>query len=177
MLKIIAGLLRPEAGRIYFQDKALFDSSLGICLSPEKRRMGLVFQNSVLFSHLNVYQNIAYGLKVRKIARTEIKGHVQEIIEDLGLTSFIKCYPSSLSGGQMQLVALARTLITKPQILLLDEPFTAMDPVVKDRSKKYVLDFINKQHACALWVSHVEEDRELAQSVYTIENYSVQKKH
>jgi molybdate transport system ATP-binding protein len=124
-LQCIAGLLTPDNGRIVSGERALFDRTARIDLPPQQRRVGYVFQGYALFPHMTVAQNVAYGLKaVRPTARTD---RTAAIVERLGLTSLTSRYPSELSGGQQQRVALARALATDPDVLLLDEPLSALD--------------------------------------------------
>ena len=123
-LKLIAGFLKPDSGSIFFKNEEITN------LPPHKRKINTVFQNYALFPHLNVYDNIAFGLKLKKIPKTIIEESVQKMLELVNLKGFEKRLPSQLSGGQQQRVALARALINKPDLLLLDEPLSAVDPTL-----------------------------------------------
>jgi molybdate transport system ATP-binding protein len=124
-LELIAGLREPDDGFIRSGEKVLFDRLAGINLSPQQRSMGYVFQDRVLFPHMTVYANIAYGL--RGASREEKTARVEEMISLLHLEGVAGKYPSEISGGQKQRVTLARSLIGRPDCLLLDEPFSALD--------------------------------------------------
>jgi molybdate transport system ATP-binding protein len=123
-LQCIAGLIAPESGRIVCSGRTLFDSETGINLRPQARRVGYVFQGYALFPHMTVAQNVSYGVPRRIESRTD---RVRDTIGRLGLGALTSRYPADLSGGQQQRVALARALATDPDVLLLDEPFSALD--------------------------------------------------
>jgi len=130
VLRCLAGLERPEEGRIQFGEETWFDARKAVCLPPQRRRVGLVFQDYALFPHLNVEANIAYGL--RSAPTGERAGRVQEIMERYGLASLALQHPRQLSGGQQQRVALARALVCRPRVLLLDEPLSALDATLRE---------------------------------------------
>jgi molybdate transport system ATP-binding protein len=127
-LQCIAGLMAPDAGRIAAAGRTLFDGRDGLNLPPQQRRIGYVFQGYALFPHMTVAQNIAYGVpKTREHQNRAAGGRTKEIVDRLGLSALTSRYPADLSGGQQQRVALARALATDPDVLLLDEPFSALD--------------------------------------------------
>lgn len=124
-LQCLAGLVRPDAGRIVVDERVLFDSAAGIHVPPQERRLGYVFQGYALFPHLTVRSNVAFGLRRRPLAE---RGHrTAEVIERLGLAGLEDRYPRELSGGQRQRVALGRALAIEPALVLLDEPLSALD--------------------------------------------------
>ncbi len=130
-LRCIAGLETPERGRIAVAGRVVFDSELGVNLPPQKRSVGYVPQGLELFPHMSVYENVAFGLRVRGICRAEVERRVSEAIEMLGLSGLERRGIAQLSGGQRQRVALARALVIEPELLLLDEPFSALDAATK----------------------------------------------
>ena len=120
-LRIIAGFVEPDNGVVFFEGREIND------LPPYKRQVNTVFQKYALFPHLNVYDNVAFGLKVKRIPKDEIKTRVTEILKLVGLTGFERRNINSLSGGQQQRVAIARAIVNRPKVLLLDEPLAALD--------------------------------------------------
>lgn len=120
-LRIIAGLETPDEGSVFLAGEDVTD------VAPEKRDVNTVFQSYALFPHMNVYDNVAYGLKLKKVSKAEIKQRVSEVLEMVQLIGYEKRMPSQLSGGQKQRVAIARAIINKPKLLLLDEPLGALD--------------------------------------------------
>lgn len=130
-LQCIAGLIRPDEGFVKLNDKVLLDSSKGINLSVQMRKVGFVFQNYALFPHLNVRQNIGFG--IRHLTKRETRDRVSELLEKMNIPRLGDRYPKQLSAGQQQRVAVARALAPEPEVLLLDEPFSALDSMVKER--------------------------------------------
>ncbi len=137
MLKAVAGLMRPHAGRIELAGRVLFDAAAGIDISPQRRRVGYLFQDYALFPHLNVRQNIGFGLQRgwRNPPRRGDGAAVAYWLEAFGLEAVAHQLPEQLSGGQRQRVALARALVAEPDALLLDEPFAALDPALRVRMR------------------------------------------
>lgn len=168
VLNIVAGLLHPQQGLVRLGTAVLFDSARRIDLRPEQRRTGYVFQDSLLLPHLDVRGNLEYGLRRRRAAGQVVS--CDRVIEVLELGSFLERLPRTLSGGERQRVALGRAVLSQPQLLLLDEPWSALD----DAAKQRVLDYLER--ALAEWaiptllVSHDQPSvRRLAQWVVLLE--------
>lgn len=148
LLESIAGFYKSEEGSIKIYDKKVNDTPL------ENRKIGFVYQDYGLFPHMTVFNNIAYGLKIQKINKKIIKSTVEEICKILSIEKVLNQYPGTLSGGEKQRTALARSVVLKPKILLMDEPFSALDPTTKlsmyDEIKK-----IHKIFGCTIiFVTH-----------------------
>ncbi|MDF2822227.1 MAG: transporter related protein [Clostridiales bacterium] len=153
-LKCIAGIEKPDEGRIVLNDKVLFDSDKKINLPPQKRNVGYLFQNYALFPNMTVNQNIGIGVCRRK----DKKLIVDKMRELLHLNSLGNRYPMQLSGGQQQRVALARILAYEPKVLMLDEPFSAMDSYLKDQLKEELFEILKMYQGEFLMVSHDREE-------------------
>lgn len=154
-LKCIAGIETPDNGRIILDGKVLFDSEKNINLKPQQRNIGYLFQNYALFPHLTVEENIGIGLSC---SREEKAGRVAEMIESFHLHGLGKKYTSQLSGGQQQRVALARCVVYKPDVLLLDEPFSALDSHLKDQLQSEVLELLKLYGGEVLMVTHSRDE-------------------
>ena len=169
-LKCIAGLITPDSGTITINDKTLYSTDSKINIPARLRKIGFVFQNSALFPHMSVYKNIEYGIsdKPRKIREQAVK----DIIERTHLNGLGKRFPYQLSGGQQQRCALARTLVTEPEILLLDEPFSAADGHTKHILESELITIIKHNfHKPVLLVTHnIEEAYRLSDRIMIIEN-------
>ena len=138
VLKCIAGIMTPDAGRIVLDDEVLFDSDLKINISPQKRKIGYMFQNYALFDHMNVYQNIAAPLKAHHEDKQVIKEKVQQIMKDFQIDDLQKRYPRQLSGGQKQRIAMARALVHADNVLILDEATSALDNITQNEIMKNI---------------------------------------
>lgn len=138
ILRMIAGLEQPDSGEIIIDGRVVND------VPASERGIGFVFQNYALFRYMTVYDNIAFGLKVQKADKKYIKQRVMELVELIGLKGLEKRYPSQLSGGQRQRVAFARALAPNPQLLLLDEPFAAIDAKIRTELRSWLKDMIEK---------------------------------
>lgn len=151
-LKSIAGLSRPDSGRIVFGDKVLFDSSSGVDLQPHHRSLGLVTQGNTLLPHLDVQANIEFG--IRDLPRTERAARAAELLALLGMQGFERRKPRSISGGQQQRVALARALARQSRLLLLDEPFSALDDALRSSMRRELLRLRTELGLTILFVTH-----------------------
>ncbi len=156
ILRGLAGLETPRSGRIVVNGRVLFDSALGINLPSRDRRVGYLFQHYALFPHLTVAQNIAYGL--RGESKAAIARQVAEQLQQVQLVGFGDRYPHQLSGGQQQRVALARALAPNPEILLLDEPFSALDAHLRNELEKQLIKTLASYRGLTLFVSHNLEE-------------------
>ena len=154
-LKCIAGIETPDEGSIILNGKVLFDSEKKINLKPQERNIGYLFQNYALFPNMTVEENIGIGLKDSK---KEKETKVNEIIRAFHLQGLEKKYPSQLSGGQQQRVAIARCIIYKPYILMLDEPFSALDSYLKEQLQSEVLEFLKLYDGEVLMVTHSRDE-------------------
>jgi molybdate transport system ATP-binding protein len=151
-LQCIAGLLQPDSGHLDLNGKVLFDSSKRINLSSQKRKVGFVFQNYALFPHLTVIENIAYG--IRHLPRQQAESRVKQLLEIMHISVLEKRYPRQLSAGQQQRVAIARALAPDPELLLLDEPFSALDTQLKERLELEMLALKQHYQGSMLLVTH-----------------------
>lgn len=152
ILRMIAGLERPDSGEIIINGVRVND------IAPSKRGIGFVFQNYALFRYMTVFDNIAFGLEVRKENTTVIKERVMELIKLIGLEGLEKRYPSQLSGGQKQRVAFARALAPNPHLLLLDEPFAAIDAKVRHELRSWLRSMIDQVGVTSIFVTHDQEE-------------------
>ena len=151
-LLCIAGLIRPDSGFIQLNDRVLLDSSHKVNLPSKARNVGLVFQNYALFPHLTAGENIAYGIRNR--SREEVNHRVQVLIKNMDLDGLQNRYPQQLSAGQQQRVAVARALAPEPEILLLDEPFSALDSLTKEQLEMQILDLRQFYKGHIILVTH-----------------------
>lgn len=152
LLRMIAGLDTPDDGEIYIDGKLVND------VPAAKRGIGFVFQSYALFRYMNVYDNIAFGLEVQKLPRKEIRKRVMELVELTGLSGMEKRYPNQLSGGQRQRVAFARALAPRPQVLLLDEPFAAIDAKVRSELRIWLREMIHNVGITSIFVTHDQDE-------------------
>jgi sulfate transport system ATP-binding protein len=152
LLRLIAGLEMPDRGRIFLTGK---DSTYQ---SVQERNIGFVFQHYALFKHMTVRQNIAFGLEIRKAPAKKVKGRVEQLLELVQLSGLGDRYPSQLSGGQRQRVALARALAVEPEVLLLDEPFGALDAKVRKDLRAWLRRLHDEVHVTTVFVTHDQEE-------------------
>jgi iron(III) transport system ATP-binding protein len=154
LLRSVAGLERPDRGRITIGGKTVFDAEKDLEIPAERRGLGLVFQSYAIWPHRTVFENVAYGLKLRRMAGAEIKTKVDGILQRLGLGGMAARYPHQLSGGQQQRVALARALAYGPPVLLLDEPLSNLDAKLREEARHWIREIIKETNAGALYVTH-----------------------
>jgi molybdate transport system ATP-binding protein len=167
LLALIAGLQRPDVGRIVLDDVALVDVDAGIFLPPEQRYIGYVFQDAQLFPHLSVENNLLYGFRHRREEEREFQ--LDEIVTLLEIGHLLERRPRLLSGGEKQRVALGRALLYSPRLLLLDEPLSSLDSARKQQILPFLLRIRDELRMPMLYVSHVpEEITYLTQSVWQI---------
>ncbi|WP_037585248.1 sulfate/molybdate ABC transporter ATP-binding protein [Stenoxybacter acetivorans] len=173
LLKSIAGLFTPDTGEIRFNQQVFFDAAKKINAPANKRRLAFVFQDYALFPHLTVRQNIAFGLttglfnpkKHQRLPETDYW------LTQMDLQNVAEHYPAQLSGGQKQRTALARALITEPQALLLDEPFSALDANLRQKMRRELLEWQTRLNLPVLLITHDEADvNALADAVWIMEN-------
>ena len=159
-LQSIAGLIRPDSGRISLKGRSLFDANGGIDIPSRARRIGYLFQDYALFPHMSVAENVGYGLKKTFQWRISKKDRrdVLNLLDTLEIRHLAESFPLDLSGGQKQRVALARALMTRPDLLLLDEPFSALDTLLRGKLRKELLDIQARFHVPMIMISHDPED-------------------
>ena len=152
ILRMIAGLETPDSGEVIIDGKVVND------VPASQRGIGFVFQNYALFRYMTVYDNVAFGLKVQKADKKKIDARVRELIKLVGLEGLEKRYPSQLSGGQRQRVAFARALAPNPQVLLLDEPFAAIDAKIRQELRSWLKEMIGKLGITSIFVTHDQDE-------------------
>jgi putative spermidine/putrescine transport system ATP-binding protein len=151
-LRMIAGFVEASAGRIFFGNEDVTD------LPPNKRNTGMVFQGFALFPHMTVWQNVAYGLEMRRVSKAEMKSRVARVLELVQLGRFAERLPRQLSGGQQQRVALARALVINPHVLLLDEPLSALDAKLRHEVRLQIRQLQQSLGLTTVFVTHDQEE-------------------
>lgn len=153
-LRCIAGLEKPDAGEIYIGREAYTHVENGIFVPPEKRHLGMVFQSYAIWPHMTVFNNVAYGLKVRGVPKSDIKRKVHKALELVGLETIPYRYATQLSGGQQQRVAIARSLVYEPKILLFDEPLSNLDAKLRESTRFQLKELQRKLGITCVYVTH-----------------------
>ena len=177
LLRIIAGLEEPTTGSVKLGGECLVDSKSKINLPPEKRKIGMVFQSYAVWPHLNVFENIAFPLRVRGLKLPEIESKVMPMLKCVQLEGFEKRNPSQLSGGQQQRVALARALVQEPRLLLLDEPLSNLDANLRASMRSEIRELQKELNITAIIVTHDWKDaRDLCDEVVIFQNGQVERK-
>ncbi len=152
LLRIISGLEVPDRGSVYYHDEDVTDAAV------RDRNVGFVFQHYALFRHMTVFDNVAFGLRVRKRPKAQIRDRVHELLRLVQLDGYERSMPSQLSGGQRQRVALARALAAEPKVLLLDEPFGALDAKVRQELRQWLRRLHDEIHVTSVFVTHDQEE-------------------
>ena len=169
LLRVIAGLEQPDEGTVVIEGQDITQ------LAPQRREIGFVFQHYAAFKHMTVRDNVAFGLKVRKRPAAEIKSRVDELLELVHLTGWADSYPGNLSGGQRQRMALARALAVEPRVLLLDEPFGALDARVREELRAWLRRLHDDLHVTTVFVTHDQrEAMEVADQVVVLNEGKVE---
>jgi multiple sugar transport system ATP-binding protein len=169
VVRCIAGLAKPNTGQIYIGDELVNQ------LPPKDRDVAMVFQNYALYPHMNVYENIAFPLKMRKISKQEIKDKVRNIAQLLGIENFLNRKPKELSGGQMQRVALGRALVREPKIFLMDEPLSNLDAKLRTYMRTEIKKLQRKIGITTLYITHDQiEAMSMADKIAVMNNGLVQ---
>lgn len=169
LINMLAGLIRPERGRIVLRGKTLFDSQRGIDLPPEKRRIGYVFQEGRLFPHLSVRNNLTYGYN--RVPAAERRIGLDQVVELLGIEALLERRPRALSGGEKQRVALGRALLANPNLLLMDEPLAALDQPRKEEILPFIEQLKSDLDLPVVYVSHsMQEIVRLADTLVLMSN-------
>jgi ABC-type Fe3+/spermidine/putrescine transport system ATPase subunit len=154
MLNLIAGFLDPDGGSIHFGDRLVADAATGCAVPPNRRDLGMVFQSYALWPHLSVGENVAYGLKIRRLSRAEREKKVRRSLQQVRLEGMVDRFPHELSGGQQQRVALARAISYSPQILLFDEPLSNLDAQLREEMRLELKSIHRNIGITAVYVTH-----------------------
>lgn len=168
LLSTIGGFLRPQTGKIRLADQVVLDTAGGVCLPPERRRLGMVFQDHLLFPHLSVEANLRYGQRRRR-RRREVD--LDRVVDVLEIGPLLRRYPRNLSGGERQRVAVGRALLSGPELLLMDEPLVSLDAPLKARILAYLERVVAQWNVPVLFVTHAQaEVRRLADWVVVLQH-------
>ena len=175
LLRSVAGLETPDTGRITLGERVVFDRDRRVEVPAEARGLGLVFQSYALWPHRTVFDNVAYGLRLRNAPKPEIRARVEEVLRDLGLAALAERFPHQLSGGQQQRVALARAIVYRPALILLDEPLSNLDAKLREEARSWFRALIKRLDLSALYVTHDQvEAMAVADRVLIIENGAIE---
>ncbi|WP_299108760.1 ABC transporter ATP-binding protein [uncultured Tenacibaculum sp.] len=168
LIRLITGLEVLDEGKIILNDKVV--SSNQIFIAPQHRNVGMVFQDYALFPHLTIFKNIAYGIS----KHPNKKERVKEVLELVGLTGMEKRYPHELSGGQQQRVALARAIAPNPELLILDEPFSNLDVILRNQLRQDIVSILKQTNTTAIFVTHdIKDALEVSDEILVLQNGNV----
>ncbi|QQE78996.1 ABC transporter ATP-binding protein [Alicyclobacillus sp. SO9] len=156
LLNILAGFLTPESGTVTVGNDTW--ASATYSLAPEKRKVGMVFQDFALWPHMNVYENVAFGLKLRKSTKVEIQRRVQEVLGIVQMSDYQTAFPHQLSGGQKQRIAIARALAPSPSVMLMDEPLSSLDAKLREQMRWDLLDIVRRAGTTTIYVTHDQSE-------------------
>src|SRR6266498_3526509 len=159
----LAGFQSPDEGRIAVAGTTFFDAGGRVNIPAERRNLGIVFQSYAVWPHMTVFENLAFPLKVRRVAKQEIRTRVGDVLELVEMGEYARRYPHQLSGGQQQRVALARALVYSPEVLLLDEPFSNLDAKLRERARAWVKELQRSLGLTTVFVTH-DQDEALSMS-------------
>lgn len=171
-LRMIAGLEVPDYGEIWI-DGALASSSQKIVMSQKERHIGMVFQDLALWPHMTVYKNIEFGLKAIGLTRAERQKRIEAVLDKVNMQKYANEYPSRLSGGQQQLIAIARAIVTEPKLLLMDEPLSNIDVQLRDDIRKEIKRIQQETEITTVYVTHDQEDAFLLADKIAVMNAGV----
>jgi ABC-type sugar transport system ATPase subunit len=156
-LRLIAGLEMAEGGEIRFGGQKVFSYREGVFVPPRKRNLGLVFQNYALWPHMTVFENVAFGLKIKRMTKTKIQEAVRRTLDYMHLVDLERRYPHELSGGQQQRVAVARMIVTEPKIFLMDEPLSNLDAKLRLDMRTEIKRLHNDLEATTIYVTYTDD--------------------
>ncbi len=154
ILRMVAGFVDPTEGEITIEGRTVYSSDKNIYVKTGKRNLGMVFQSYAVWPHMNVFDNVAYPLKIQKLPKEERRRRTMDILKQVGLEDREKDFPWMLSGGQQQRVALARGLVMEPSVLLLDEPLSNLDVQLRQKMKEEIMDIQKRTGVTVLYVTH-----------------------
>lgn len=158
MLRMIAGFEEPTSGKIEIDGKVLYSSKDKVYVPTGERNLGMVFQSYAVWPHMNLFDNVAYPLKIQKVDKKEIEKRTLEMLEIVGLKGREKEYPWAFSGGQQQRIALARALVMQPSVLLLDEPLSNLDAHLRDKMKTEIRSIQKRMNITVIYVTHDQSE-------------------
>jgi iron(III) transport system ATP-binding protein len=170
-LRMIAGLESNTKGQITLDNEIFSDAEQNLFVPPEKRNIGMVFQSYAIWPHMNVFDNVAFPLKMKKLKKDLIQSEVEKILEIVGLGDLAKRMPDQLSGGQQQRVALARGLVMKPRVLLLDEPLSNLDTKLREKMRHDIRKLQQDFKLTAVYVTHDQKEAETMSDRVVILNH------